>query len=91
MSKINWKEHVAAFRASSQSVAAYCAEVGIKPATFRYHLYKAKRRRRPKRFEEFQVATELVIARGHRGDLSLSGFDVTHLPQIVGAWSNALS
>jgi hypothetical protein len=93
MTKIDWSEHITAFRASSQSVVAYCADVGIKPETFRYHLYKSKtkRRGRPKRFQEFQVAAELVIARGQRGDLSLSGFDVTHLPQIVGAWSNALS
>jgi hypothetical protein len=91
MTKINWEEHVAAFRASSQSVVAYCAEVGIKPESLRYRIYKSKRHRRPKQFEAFQVATELVIARGSRGDLTLSGFDVTHLPQIVGAWSNALS
>ncbi len=93
MTKFDWSEHIAAFRGSSQSAAAYCAVAGIKLETFRYHLYKqrAKRRRQPKRFEEFQVGTELVIARDERGTLTLSGFDVAHLPQIVGAWSNALS
>ena len=94
MTKIDWPEHIAAFRASSLSAAAYCAAAGIKPASLHYQLYKLKprrRRRTEKRFEEFQVATELVIARDHRGGLSLSGFDVAHLPQIVGAWSNALS
>jgi hypothetical protein len=93
MTKIDWAVHVAAFRASPESAAAYCTAAGIKIGTFRYHLYKqkAKHRRRPKRFEEFQVATDLVIARDQHGGLSLSGFDVSHLPQIVGAWSNALS
>ena len=93
MTKINWAEHVTAYQASSQSAAAYSAGAGIKLATFRYHLYKQSPRRRlqQKRFEEFQVATELVIVRDHRGSLSLSGFDVTHLPQIIGAWCNALS
>ena len=94
MAKIDWQSHIAAFRAGTQSAAAYCAAAGIKFSTFQYHLYKknAKRRRRPpKRFQEFDVATELVIARDPRGGLTLSGFDVAHLPQIVGAWSNALS
>ena len=93
MTKIDWSEHIVAYRASSQSAASYCAAAGLKLVTFRYHLYKQqpKRRQIPKRFEEFQVATELVIVRDQRGGLSLSGFDVTHLPQIVGAWSNALS
>jgi hypothetical protein len=90
MTKINWAEHVAAYRGSSQSVAAYCAEAGIKPETFRYHLYKSKtktmRRRRSQQFLGFQVANELVIERDTRGGLTLAGFDVTHLPQIVGAW-----
>jgi len=93
MTKIDWSEHITAFRASSQTAATYCAAAGIKLETFRYHLYKqrVKRRREPKRFQEYQVATELVIARDARGGLSLSGFDVSHLPQIVGAWSHALS
>ncbi len=93
MTKINWPEHVASFRASKQTVAAYCAAAGLKLQTFRYHLYKAKPKTstRRKRFEEFQIATELVIARDQHGGLSLSGFDVTHLPQIIGAWSHALS
>lgn len=93
MTKIDWSSHITAFRASSQSLAAYCNAAGFKPDTFRYHLYKksAKRPRRSKPFREFQVATELVIARDPRGGLTLSGFDVTQLPQIVGAWSNALS
>lgn len=93
MAKIDWGEHVAAFRASSQTAAEYCAATGIKPQTFRYHLYKQKtKRRRPvKTFREFPVAAELVITRGERGALSISGFDVAHLPGIVGAWSNALS
>ena len=93
MTKIEWGEHVAAFRAGSQTAAACCAAAGIKAETFRYHFYrqKSKRRRRPKRFQEFQVATELVIARDPHGALTLSGFDVAHLPQIIGAWSNALS
>ena len=93
MTKIDWSEHIVAFRASSQNASTYCATAGIKLQTFRYQLYKQQTKHRllPKRFEEFQVATELVIARGQSGELSLSGFDVTHLPQIVGAWSNALS
>ena len=93
MTNVDWAEHIAAFRAGSQTAAVYCAAAGIKLGTFQYHLYKqkAKRRRAPKRFEEFQVGTELVITRDERGALSLSGFDVTHLPQIVGAWSHALS
>jgi hypothetical protein len=91
MTKINWAEHVSAFRCSSQTAAAYCAAAGIKTETFRYHLYKHKRTRHPKRFQEYQVTTELVIVRDERGGLSLSGFDVTQLPQIVSAWSNALS
>jgi hypothetical protein len=92
MTKINWEEHVTAFRASSQTLAAYCTATGIKPDTFRYHLYKAKsKQHRPRRFQEFQIATELVITRDPRGSLTLSGFDVAHLPQIVSAWSNALS
>jgi len=90
MTKIDWAEHVAAFGASSQTAVAYCADAGIKLETFRYHLYKQKRHR-PKRFQEFQVATELVIVRDQHGDLSLKGFDVAHLPQIVGAWCHALS
>lgn len=92
MTKINWAEHVTAFRESSQTAAAYCVASGIKLETFRYHLYKDKSKRsQPKRFEEFQIATELVISRDARGGLSISGFDVAHLPQIIGAWSNALS
>ncbi len=92
MTKINWSEHITAYRASSQSIAAYCAAAGIKPDTLRYHLYKANSRRRVRRnFQEFSVATELVICRDERGVLSLSGFDAGHLPQIVLAWSNALS
>ena len=87
MTKIDWSEHIAAFRATSQSAAAYCATAGIKLATFRYHLHKD----RSKRFQEFPIASELVIARDPRGGLSLSGFDVAQLPQIIGAWSNALS
>jgi len=89
--KINWEEHIAAFRASSQSVAAYCSGAGIKSDAFKYHLYKARHRRSPEPFEEFRVATELVISRGSRGELTISGFDAAHLPQIVSAWSNALS
>jgi hypothetical protein len=89
--KINWEEHVAAFRASSQSVAAYCATAGIKQDAFKYHLYKSKPRRSPERFEEYRVAAELVISRGSRGELTITGFDAAHLPQIVSAWSNALS
>ena len=93
MTKIDWSEHIVAFRASSQSAAAYCTAAGVKLEAFRYHLYKQqpKRRRRSKRFQEFRVATELVIVRDHGGGLSLSGFDLAQLPQIVGAWSNALS
>jgi len=89
--KINWEEHIAAFRASSQTVAAYCTSAGIKQDAFKYHLYRTKQRRPPEPFEEFRVATELVISRGSRGELTISGFDVAHLPQIVSAWSNALS
>jgi len=95
MTTIDWDGHLAAFRAGSQTAASYCDAAGIKLGTFRYHLYKRgakkKLRRRPQRFQEFHVATELVIARDGRGALTISGFDVTHLPQIVGAWSNALS
>lgn len=90
--KTDWSHHVAAFRASSQTVSAYCADIGIKPDTFRYHLYKAKLKKdKPKRFQEYQVASELVVTRDPRGSITLSGFDVAQLPQIIGAWSNALS
>jgi hypothetical protein len=51
----------------------------------------AKRPRRSKPFREFHMAGELVIARDPQGGFTLSGFDVTQLPQIVGAWPNALS
>jgi hypothetical protein len=93
MTKIDWNQHVATYRAGSQSVAAYCAAAGIKLSTFQYHLYKrdSKRSQQPKHFQEFHVATELVITRASDGTLLLSGFDVTQLPVIVGAWSNALS
>lgn len=92
MTKIDWCEHISAFRASSQSLSAYCAAAGINPHTLRYHLYKQKPKRRRRRdFQEFQVTTALVIARDERGGLTLSGFDASHLPLIVGAWSNALS
>jgi hypothetical protein len=90
--KIDWAHHLARFRESSQSAAEYCSSVGLNLGSFQNHLYKAKAKQRPaKRFAEFAVATELIIARDQRGALTLSGFDVTHLSQIVGAWSNALS
>lgn len=94
MTTIDWESHITAFRTGSQSAAAYCAAAAIKPDTFRYHLYKKKTkrsRRLSKHFQEFGVATELVIARHPNGGLTLSGFDVSHLSQIVGAWSHALS
>ncbi|MDZ4818086.1 MAG: hypothetical protein SGJ20_03835 [Planctomycetota bacterium] len=78
MTKINWAEHVAAFRASTLTAAAYCAGNSLKLENFRYHLDKdsPKRRGRKKPFVAFHVATELVIVRDKRGGLSLSGFDV---------------
>jgi hypothetical protein len=90
--KTDWSHHVAAFRASSQTASIYCGAAGLNLGTFKHHLYKqTSKKKRPRGFQEFTVATELVITRDPRGGLSLSGFDVTHLPQIVGAWSNALS
>ena len=89
MTKINWSEHVTRFRSSSQTLATYCSDAGIKLENFRYHLYKSKPK--IKHFQKFEVATELVISRDGQGGLSLRGFDASQLPQIVGAWSNALS
>ena len=93
MKKIDWAGHITTFRASSQTAAAYCADAGLKLHTFRYHLYKDKNKpsRPDRQFEEFQVASELVISRDQNGGLSVSGFDVTQLPQIIGAWFHALS
>ncbi len=90
--KIDWPQHVAAFRASSHSIAAYCAAAQIKADTFRYHLYKSKTKRQPApKFAEFTVAPELIITRDQRGTLAISGVDAAHLPKLVGAWFNALS
>lgn len=90
--KIDWLHHIAQFRASSQTAADYCAAAGLNLGSFQNQLYKANpKRRRSARFKEFSVETELTIARDQHGVLTLSGFDLTHLPQMVGAWSNALS
>jgi len=90
--KVDWLHHLAQYRASSQSPAEYCASAGLSLSTFRYHLYKKTAKPRSvKRFTEFGVATELVIGRDPRGTLTLSGFDLSQLPAVVGAWSNALS
>lgn len=96
MTKVNWSEHIAAFNASEQNIAAYCTAAGIKLDTFRYHLYKKKKnptetRRRVETFREFQVATDLVITRDPLGNLTLSGFELSHLPEVIGAWCHALS
>ena len=92
--RIDWPHHIAAFRASSQSIAEYCSAAGLNTGTFGNELrkqHKPKKRRSTVRFKEFTVVPELVIARSQDGRLSLSGFDAAQLPQIVGAWSNALS
>lgn len=93
--KTNWAEHLAAFNTSSLSASEYCTNAGLKLENFRYHLSKQRprrtRRKRAKQFHEFTVATDLVITRDMHGQLSLSGFGLEQLPQLVGAWSNALS
>jgi hypothetical protein len=88
---IDWPRHVKAYRSSSQSLTQYCAANDLKPQTFRYYLYKKKARSRESQsFKEFAVKNELVISLDQNGALQIGGFDLTHLPQIIGAWSNAL-
>jgi hypothetical protein len=90
--KVDWSHHLDQFRESSLSVAEYCASAGLRRDAFQYHLNKSKTKRRPtKSFTEYAVATELVITRDSRGSLTLSGFDLSQLPAVVGAWSHALS
>ena len=90
--KIDWQHHLTQFRASDQSAADYCTQASLNLGSFRHHIYKTtSKRRQVKRFQEFAVTTELVIAKDPKGGLSLSGFDLAQLPHLVGAWSNALS
>ena len=50
--KVDWAEHVAAFRAGSQSLAEYCAAAGLKASSFYYHVHKKKSKRQlTKRFK----------------------------------------
>ena len=88
--KTDWQHHIKSYHSSSQTIGEYCAAVGVKPDTFRYHLYKKKSSPVAAGFKEFPVAGELVISRGQNGGLSITGFDLSQLPEIVGAWSNAL-
>ena len=89
----DWQHHIAAFRAGKQSLSQYCAEAGIKPSTFHYHLYKSSKpkRRRQQAFKEFVVQPALVIERDVNGALRISGLDPAHLSAIIAAWSNAVS
>jgi hypothetical protein len=93
MTEINWQQHVAAFRASKQTIAEYAAATGLKVASLQYYLYKKpKKRRRPEAaFKEFAVASTLAISRDERGMLTLSGIEAKQLPAIIDAWSHALS
>jgi hypothetical protein len=92
--KIDWAHHISTFESSGMTVAEYCQNAGIKLSTFqtnRYRLRQAESETEEPGFEEVALATELVIAFATNGELTLRGFDVTHLPAIVGAISSALS
>lgn len=90
--KVDWPYHLSQFAASSQNAPQYCAAAGINLGSFRYHLYKQRSKQEGRsKFREFTVSSELIISRDQRGLLTISGIELAQLPDIVGAWSDALS
>jgi hypothetical protein len=90
--KVDWQHHLDLYRKSGQTVRHYCESAGLGIHAFKYHLQR-RCKKAPARgsFKQFDVASELVIGRDHRGGLTVSGFDLRHLSEIVGAWSRAVS
>jgi len=88
--KVDWAHHVAEFQKSGLKITDYCQTAGVNLGTFRHYLYKLRASKPKKKFSEFPVASELVISKDPRGELSLHGLDVVQLSAILGAWSDAL-
>jgi hypothetical protein len=42
---MNWEETLASYESNGQTIKAFCLDHGIKQATFKYHLYRKRRKR----------------------------------------------
>lgn len=94
--RIDWAQHIVAYKDSQLPMSTYCENAGIKITTFRHHVYKKPARQktavRKTSFKEFKVtAPELIVSRSETGELTLRGFEPAQLSVLIGAWSHALS